>query len=78
METRNSGVPKPIIVRFKSHKTKNELYKARKYLKSVNLNQYFPATNVVYINENLTNQRRKLFAKVRKVKKTIIGKVPGL
>ena len=44
METRNSSGPKPIIVRFKSHKTKNELHKARKHLKSVSLNQYFRAT----------------------------------
>ena len=66
MGPRNSSGPKPIIVRFKSHKKKTELYKARKHLKSVSLNQYFHATNVVYINGNL---RRKLLAKVRKFKK---------
>ena len=49
----------PIIVRFKSLKKKTKLYKARKHLKSVSLNQYFHATNVVYINGNL---RRKLLA----------------
>ena len=69
MGPRNSNGPKPIIVRFKSHKKKTELYKARKHLKSVSLNQYFHATNVVYINKNLTYLRRKLFAKVRKFKK---------
>ena len=68
METKNNSGPKPIIVRFKSHKTKNELYKARKHLKSVSLNQYFHATNAVYINENLTSRSRKLFAKARKFK----------
>ena len=67
-----------IIVRFKSHKKKTKLYKARKHLKSVSLNQYFHATNVVYINENLTYSRRELFAKVRKLRKIITGMVPGL
>ena len=52
MGPRNSSGPKPIIVRFKSHKKKTELYKARKHLKSVSLNQYFHATNMVYVNEN--------------------------
>ena len=83
MATPSNSGPKPTIVRFKSHKTKSELYKARKYLKSVSLNQYFHATNIVYINENLTILRRKLFAKVRKFKKdnhwqsawTIDGKI---
>ena len=55
-----------IIVRFKSHKKKTKLYKARKHLKSVSLNQHVHATNVVFINGNL---RRKLLAKVRKFKK---------
>ena len=78
---RNSSGPKPIIVRFKSHKKKTELYKARKHLKSVSLNQYFHATNVVYVDENLTYLRRKLFAKVRIIigkNRIIIGIVPGL
>ena len=48
--------------RNKSHKRKTELHKARKPLKSVSLNQYFYATNVVYVDENLTHLRRKLFA----------------
>ena len=32
---------------------------------SVSLNQYSHATNVVYIKENFTYSRRKLFTKVR-------------
>ena len=36
---RTSSGPKPIIVRFKSHMKKTELYEARKHLKSVSLNQ---------------------------------------
>lgn len=66
---RTNGDPRPIIVRFKSYRAKNELYKARKHLKSVSLNNYFHNTKVVYINENLTSYRRGLFAKVRKFRK---------
>ena len=71
MGPRNSSGLKPIIFRFKSHKKKTELHKARKYLKSVSLNQYFHDTNkiCICINENLTYSRRKLFAKVRKFNK---------
>ena len=57
---------------------RKQLYKLRKHLKSVGLNQYSHATNVVYINENFTYSRRKLFAKVRKLRMIIIGVVPGL
>ena len=57
---------------------RKQLYKPRKHLKSVSLNDYSPATNVVYINENFTYSRRKFFAKVRKLRIIIIGIVPGL
>ena len=66
---RSSGDPRPIIVRFRSYRGKSELYKARKHLKSVSLSNYFHNTEAVYINENLTNYRRDLFAKVRKFEK---------
>ena len=66
---RSSGDPRPIIVRFRSYRAKSELYKARKHLKSASLSNYFHNTEAVYINENLTNYRRDLFAKVRKFKK---------
>ena len=56
-------------VRFRSYRAKSELYKARKHLKSASLSNYFHNTEAVYINENLTNYRRHLFAKVRKFKK---------
>ena len=36
------------------------------------------ATNAVYIKENFTYSRRKLFVKVRKLRMIIIGVVPGL
>ena len=57
---------------------RKQLYKPRKHLKSVSLNDYSHATNVVYINENFTYSRRKLFAKVRKLRMIIIGIVRGL
>jgi len=66
---RSSGDPRPIIVHFRSYRAKSELYKARKRLKSASLSNYFHNTEAVYINENLTNYRRDLFAKVRKFKK---------
>ena len=80
---RPNGGPRPIIVRFKSYRAKGELYKAKKHLKSVSLSNYYHNTEAVYINENLTNYRRELFAKVRKFKKnnnwhsacTIDGKI---
>ena len=44
----------------------------------MSLNQYSHATNVVYIKENFTYSRRKLFTKVRKLRMIIIGVVRGL
>jgi len=58
-----------LIVRFKSYRAKDELYRARKHLKSVSLNNYFHNTKAVYINENLTSYGRSLFAQVRKFRK---------
>ena len=80
---RSNGGPRPIIVRFRSYRAKSELYKSKKHLKSVSLNNYFHNAEAVYINENLTNHRRELFTKVRKFKKinnwhsawTIDGKI---
>ena len=66
---RSTGGPRPIIVRFRSYRAKSELYKSKKHLRSVNLNNYFHGAEAAYINENLTNYRRELFAKVRKFKK---------
>ena len=80
---RSNGGPRPIIVRFRSYRAKSELYKSKKHLRSVSLNNYFHGAEAAYINENLTNYRRELFAKVRKFKKinnwhsawTIDGKI---
>ena len=55
---------KPIIARFKFHKTvKSELYKAKKHLKSFVLQMLF------ILMKTVTTQRRKLFAKVRQFTK---------
>ena len=67
---RNASKPRPIIVRFKSYRTKKELYGARKSLKNQNVSQIFQDAGIVYINENLTRMRRQLFAKVWKRKKS--------
>ena len=50
---RNASKPSPIIVRFKSYRTKKELYGARKSLKNQNMSQIFQDAGIVYINENL-------------------------
>ena len=43
------GGPRPIIVRFRSYRAKSELYKSKKHLKSVSLNDYFHNAEAVYI-----------------------------
>ncbi|XP_078346538.1 uncharacterized protein LOC144631837 [Oculina patagonica] len=60
--------PRPIIVRFRSYRAKKELYSARKQLRRIDVNQVFPGTTQVFINENLTKSRRQLFGKARKAK----------
>ena len=58
----------PIIARFISHKVKRALYKNRVQLKNVKMSQLFPsasaaarvASDRIFINENLTVNRRKL------------------
>ena len=67
---RNASKPRPIIVRFKSYRTKKELYGVRKSLKNQNVSHIFQGAGIVYINENLTRMRRQLFAKVWKRKKS--------
>ncbi|KAK3741502.1 hypothetical protein QZH41_002973 [Actinostola sp. cb2023] len=57
---------KPILVKFKSHKTKNELYQARRKLRDVKASETFNGAVAVYINENLTAFRRRLYGEVLK------------
>lgn len=80
---KNRSKPRPIIVRFKSYRTKKELYGVRKSLKNQNMSHIFQGADIVYINENLTRMRRELFANVWRRKKleqwhsawTIDGKI---
>ena len=67
---RSASKPRPIIVRFKTYRTKKELYGVRKSLRNQNMNHIFQGAGIVYINENLTRMRRQLFAKVWKRKKS--------
>lgn len=69
--SKNNTQPRPIIVRFKSYRVKQELYAARKHLKNLSLDQFFQGTGIVYITENLTRMRRELFSKVWKKKKQL-------
>ena len=66
---KNRSKPRPIIVKFKSYRTKKEVYGARKSLKNQNMGHIFQGADMVYINENLTRRRRELFANVWKRKK---------
>lgn len=59
-------IPRPIIVKFRNYDAKKTLYESRWKLrryqgKNPNLNE----AKKVFINENLTKQRRILFAEVR-------------
>ena len=60
-----SGEPRPIIVRFRSKAERYRVISNRKNLKSYNEDQDFK----VYINEDLTAARAKLFSTVRKLQK---------
>jgi len=52
--------PRPIIVKFKSHKTKQSIYLARRKLRGITSHSSeLNGANAVYINENLTYSRRK-------------------
>lgn len=77
------GFTPPIIVRFSNYKAKQRLYKARKLLRGKDWSVWFGYATNIYINENLTQRRGKLFKEVRGVVKerkfygswTIDGKI---
>lgn len=61
--------PRPIIVKFKIYNDKKHFYAARWKLRNYQKDfdgEKLNGAKKVYINENLTSQRRKLFAEVRK------------
>ena len=73
---RSNGGPRPIIVRFKSYRAKSELYKSKKHLRSVSLNNYFHGAEAAYINENLTIGVN-CSLKSESLKRSTTGIVPG-
>lgn len=75
---------RPIIVKLKSHKVKSQIYFARRKLRGADLgSDLLNGAKQIYINENLTAQKRKLFTETRKKTKqykwhnawTVDGKV---
>ena len=69
MVSTKPNLPRPIIARFLSYNVKKELYSARKHLRNIDIGQYFPGAEKIFINENLTKLRRGLFADIRKKKR---------
>ena len=52
----------PIIVRFLSRDVGNQLYATRKLARTANLHEFsLQSDENIYINENLTQSRKKLF-----------------
>lgn len=67
MKVRFKSGPRPIIVRFMSHKIKSKMYKAKKKLRGeTRFNDELNGAKAIYINENLTTTKRRLFAELRK------------
>lgn len=57
---------RPIIAKFKSHKIKSQIYFSRRKLRGTEDEDELNGAKEIYINENLTAYRRKLFAEARK------------
>ena len=69
---------KSIIVKFLNHKVKTKLYKSRTKLKHIKAKDLFPSRNYssaagreprIFINENLTDYRRRIINKANKMRK---------
>ncbi|XP_077981844.1 uncharacterized protein LOC144436857 [Glandiceps talaboti] len=62
--------PRPIIVRFTTRKSRNEVYDNRKKLKNTNAKDFgLDSTAKIYINENLLPATRQLLYKVNTQRK---------
>ena len=69
--------PKSIIVKFINYKKKAQLYRKRTELKNVKISELFSACSVadatqstrIFINENLTQYRRKIMNKANQMKR---------
>lgn len=67
MKTKSESKPRPIIARFSNYNAKSKLYEARLNLRNVTLQDL--GAEKIFINENLTAWRAKLFKEARKVRK---------
>ena len=74
LNTRN----KSIIVKFLNHKVKTKLYKSRIKLRHIKAADLFPSRNFscaagreprIFINENLTDHRRRIISNANKMRK---------
>ena len=65
----HSPSPPPIIVKFVQRKVKDDFYRARFHLKGLTTNDL--AINNIYIAENLTQVRKKLFKACLKIKREL-------
>ena len=68
----NYRQPQPIIVRFSNRDMKNELFRNRKLLQfNQELKALFGSTSKITFNENLTDQRRRLFNTAKLAKREL-------
>ena len=65
-----SSVPPAIIARFVRRDIRNEIYNRRKTAKTIQPHQYpVPGMTKLYVNENLTQYRKKLLWKTKELTK---------
>ena len=67
LNTKNKAKTRPITVRFSNYNAKSQLYKARINLRNATLHDL--GAEKIFINENLTAWRARLFRETRKVRK---------
>ena len=65
-------VPRPIIARFISRDIRNRIYTNRNFTRTADLESFFiEGTKQIFINENLTLHRKKLFWKAKQTAKRL-------
>ena len=66
LNNRKTDASPPIIVRFLSRDVRNQFFANRKFARSANLKDFFvKGTEKLFVNENLTQSRKKLFWQVK-------------
>lgn len=68
VNTSTTALPQPIIVKFNTQTIKNNVYNLRKEIKK-ETKFPVPGQKRLFINENLTEERRKIFKEARRMKK---------